>query len=258
MPMLGLALACMLTGLALAMPRSHVTGRAPRRTSWPRWTRPLLVGMVLTAAWQVEHTAAVLVLGLAAAGGLQLRARAVAARAAERRRQQVIDFGEALVGELQAGQPVVDACARALRVWPEAAPVAAAARLDADVPQALRRLGERPGAAGMRRLAAAWSLCAGTGAGLAFALDQVVQTARGEQEVARQVQAELAAARATGRLVTLLPVVVLLAAQGIGAQPWHFLTGTASGLVCLAGGLALTLTGLWWIERIGASAQAGQ
>jgi tight adherence protein B len=136
--------------------------------------------------------------------------------------------------------------------------VAAAARLGADVPAALRRLGERGGAGGLVRLAAAWELCAATGAGLAFAVQQLLESIRSEQEVGRIVHGELASARATARLVAALPVVVLLAAQGAGARPWHFLLQTGPGLACLASGAALAVLGLGWIERIASAAVRGE
>lgn len=162
-----------------------------------------------------------------------------------------MDYAEALLGELQAGRPPDRACARAAQVWPEAEVVATAARLDADVPAALRRLACLPGAEQLDRLGSAWALCAGSGAGLGVALEQVVATARREQVVMRLLQTELAAARATGRLVTALPVVVLTAAHGIGAQPLQFLLHTLVGNLCLGAGTGLLMGGLWWIERLG-------
>jgi tight adherence protein B len=110
----------------------------------------------------------------------------------------------------------------------------------------------------VRRLAAAWEICLGTGAGLAFAVEQVLATARAEEATDRLVRAELASARATARLVAVLPLVVLVAAQGIGADPWGFLLSTTTGVVCLAGGVALALVGLGWIDRIAATAAAGR
>jgi tight adherence protein B len=165
-----------------------------------------------------------------------------------------VEFCEAIVGELQAGQPPSRALTRAVTVWPATEPVAAAVELGADVPDALRRAARSPGAEQLRRLAAAWQLCSATGSGLSLAAEQVLETARGDQMAARRVASELASARATARLVTILPVVVLLAAQSIGARPWHFLLSTTAGLVCLATGCALALAGLSWIDRIARSA----
>jgi tight adherence protein B len=116
----------------------------------------------------------------------------------------------------------------------------------------MRRLAELPGASAVHRLAGAWEISASTGSGLVLAVEQVLSTARAEEATARLVRAELASARATARLVTGLPVVVLLAAQGIGARPWHFLLDTPAGVACLGAGVVLSLLGLTWIDRIAA------
>jgi tight adherence protein B len=193
----------------------------------------------------------------AGAGVVRIAERAGQERKAHERRLLVVDYCEALVGELRAGQPVTRAVERAVEVWPESEPVAAAARLNASVPDALRRVAALPGAAAVRRLAGAWEISAGTGSGLVLAVERVLETARTDDALARRVRAELASARATARLVTALPVVVLVAAQGIGAQPWQFLLDTAAGVSCLAAGVALSLVGLGWIDRVAATAVEG-
>lgn len=230
-------------------------GRPWRRPGW--WlvgAAALVLTVVVGAGLEGRHLALAGVVATAAVGGLRGSERAVRERAAHRRRLLVVDYCESLVGELRAGQPVVRAVERSVQVWPEAEPVAAAARLDASVPAALRRLATLPGAAAVRRLAAAWDISAGTGSGLVLAVEQVLETARADDAVARRVRAELASARATARLVTALPVVVLVAAQGVGSRPWHFLLDTAVGVGCLAAGACLSLLGLGWIDRIAANA----
>jgi tight adherence protein B len=219
----------------------------------------VLVAGIVVGAFSLGgvHPVLVLVAAAAVVGVLRLVAAARRATAAAHRRQLVVDYCEALLGELLAGQPAARALERSGVVWPETEPVVAAARLGADVPTAFRRLAEAPGAEGLRRLAGAWQLSAATGSGLALAVEQVLETARVRQATDRLVQAELASARATARLVTVLPVVVLVAAQGVGARPWAFLFSTGAGVGCLAAGVALALLGLWWIDRIAASAAAG-
>jgi tight adherence protein B len=175
------------------------------------------------------------------------------ARSAERRSELLVEAGETLVGELLAGQPLVSALYRSVSVWPELEPVASASGLGADVPAAMRRLARRPGAEAMAEVAAAWQLGEGSGAGLSRSLEQVLVTTRGRQETRRRVRAELASARATARLVAVLPLLSLVAAQSMGAQPWQFLLATPAGVGCLAAGLLLGFSGLWWIERIAAS-----
>jgi tight adherence protein B len=219
---------------------------------------PLLAGAVAALAALVLLDGRELVLGgiLAGAGvgaGLLLR-QAGLVRSAERRSEQLVEAGEALVGELQAGQPLDAALHRAVAVWPELEPVASAGMLGADVPTAMRRLATAPGAEAMAEVAAAWQLGQGSGMGLSHSLEQVLVTTRARQETRRRVRAELASARATARLVAVLPVLSLLAAQSMGARPWRFLLGTRPGLACLAAGLLLGFAGLWWMERIAVAA----
>ncbi len=216
------------------------------RPVWSSWRllplrRALLAGVLLAVALAVVRAVA----------------RRRAAEEAEQRRRAVVLHAEALLGELRAGLPVGSALARAVEAWPESAPAAAAARWGASVPDALRRLGELPGAEGVARLAAVWQLCAGSGASLAVGVGHVLETARAEQATRHVVAAELASARATARMLGLMPVMILVAGQGIGAEPWPFLLDSLPGLACLAAGSACALTGLWWIDRIAGRAARG-
>jgi tight adherence protein B len=198
-----------------------------------------------------------LVAGLAAAVFLAGVGRAVLQRRADkdraRRRALVVEVGEAMVGELRAGRPAPHALARAAEIWPALGPVVAAARLDSDVPTALRDLGRRPGAEGLTDLAAAWQVSARSGSALAASLAQVVVSARARDHATALVAGELASARATARLVALLPLGTLAMASGIGASPWGFLVGHPVGAGCLLAGATLVVAGLAWIDRIAAS-----
>jgi tight adherence protein B len=208
------------------------------------------VGLVL-----LDGTRLLLVLvgvGCAAATGLLLR-RGRSARSAAARQAVVVATCEALVGELRAGQPLVGALEHCLDLWPEFEPVVAAARLGADVPAALRHLGEAPGAEGLSEIASAWQVAERSGAGLAAALSQVALTARARQGTRRLVQGELASAQATARLVAVLPLASLAMSAGIGGDPWHFLFGTPVGVVCLGTGALFAFGGLLWIDRIAAT-----
>ncbi len=194
-----------------------------------------------------------LILAVAAAGAARLLASGKRRKEAVRREQQVLDCCEALVGELRAGQPQVAALGSCVETWPELEPVATAARLGADVSDALRAIGHRPGASGLREIAGAWQVSHGSGAGLAVALAQVAASARESQGTRRLVASELASARATARLVAALPVLALVMGSGVGGEPWHFLLATPGGLACLGGGLGLGFGGLFWIDRISAA-----
>jgi tight adherence protein B len=259
---LAVALAGLAAALAVAAPaRPDPTGR-PRS---PRRLRPGVTTTVCLAAGAVASVVLVdglrvvlaLVLLSCTAAVLVLVRRSRLAREAERRRAKVVDVCEALAGELRAGQPVVSSVEHAVVVWPELEPVAVAARLDADVPAAMRRLATRPGAEGLRDIASAWQVSRSSGAGLATALSQVADTARERAATRLLVRGELASAQATARLVALLPLVSLAMSAGIGGDPWHFLLGTPLGLACLGGGAACAFAGLLWIDRIATAVLRG-
>jgi tight adherence protein B len=192
----------------------------------------------------------VLILLAVAAGAATLVVHARARKTADRRQVKVVETCEALVGELRAGSPPVAGLEHCAGLWPELAPVLAAARLGADVPSALRDTAALAGAAGLREVAAAWQVSERSGAALSTALAQVAATARARLRVRNLVRAELASAQATARTVAAMPVAALGIAAGVGADPWHFLLDTPAGLACLGVGLGLALLGLAWIDRI--------
>jgi tight adherence protein B len=170
--------------------------------------------------------------------------------AAEQTARRMLEACDLVAGELAAGRTGEAALAEAADAWPALRPVADASRLGGDVPEALRSLARTPGADGLRLLAGAWMVSHRTGAGLAVSTRRVADAVRLDQATRRVVRGELASARATARLVAVLPVVALLMGSGAGADPWTFLLGTPLGLACLASGLAIGFAGLWWIELI--------
>lgn len=170
---------------------------------------------------------------------------------ARRDAQAVLEVCDLLAAELAAGRPPGDALSAAAGQWPPLSPVVEAFHLGADVPEAWRRLaGQRPGAADLRLVAAAWTVAHQTGHGLAHALARTARGIRARRRTRRVVESELASARATARLVAALPVAALVMGAGAGGSPWRFLLGTPPGLACLALGVLLMLLGLLWIERI--------
>ena len=234
--------------LALGRPRGRVGASATAG-------RLVVATGVLVAAASVavldgtDLVLVLLVVGVTAAVLDELRRRRRLVLA-DRRADQVLAVCEALVADLQAGQPPVTALGAATADWPELGPAAAAAELGADVPAALRELARRPGADQLRIVAAAWQVGHRSGAGLAGALATAALRLREDRATARVVATEMAAATATARMLAGLPVAVLLLGNGVGGDPVGFLLDTPLGLACLCSGLALEYAGLRWLARI--------
>jgi tight adherence protein B len=176
-------------------------------------------------------------------------------RTTTKRRGRVLGACEGLAADLAAGISPHQALRTMAEEWPELRVVADAAALGADVPTAFRTASDLPGAGMLRLAAAAWDVAHRSGAGLADAVGHAADTVRAEQETARVVATELAAATATARLLGFLPLGVLVLGRGMGGDPFGFLIRTAAGHVCLALGLGLSWAGSVWLERIADSVE---
>lgn len=253
-------LACLLAAAAVTLLTRPVLGLGSiggpgAARGWSRWwpVGAVALAIVIPALARLSGSHLVLALigtgaAVEVAGHLRRgRTRAVASR----RTALVVAACEGLAADLSSGRPPLHALREAVRDWPELAPVARAADLDADVPAALRRLAALPGAGQCRTLAAAWQVAIRSGASLATAMEMAAVTARREGEIDRLVRTELASAQATARLLAVLPVGVLALGSGVGGDPWTFLLDSPVGLTCLAAGLALAAFGLRWLDRIG-------
>jgi tight adherence protein B len=176
-------------------------------------------------------------------------------RRADSLRAAVPDLCIALAAELQAGRSPAVALAAATEAAPPSlvdvcAPIVSVAALAGDVPAALRFASSVPGAEGLRHIAACWSVSGEVGAGLAAALHRLGAGLRASVHLRRQIDAHLAGARATGRLLAVLPLLGLGLGAAIGGAPGYFLLHTPAGAVCLALAVALDIAGLAWMDRI--------
>jgi tight adherence protein B len=158
--------------------------------------------------------------------------------------------------ELRAGRLPTDALLVSIQSGARLVPHAAeAVRRGRPVAPALIRDAEHPGSEGLRLVAACWSVAEQHGGALATALDRVASTLRAQEMARRRVALELAAPRATARLLAALPVLGIVVGSASGANPLGVLVGTAWGWGLLGAGLVLDLAGLAWVGRIARAAE---
>ncbi len=228
----------------------------------PRWL-PLAVGAcaVLAMVWVLLGTR---VLGWMVAGGMLLGTAAwLIHRTLLDRRRAVVRSETAratktLALMLQAGQIPTLALADAATDCAALESVAHTGRLGGDVAAAFNELGAVPGGAGYRRVAAAWYASERTGAPIAVVLERVAENLRQERHLAAVIGAELATARASGRIMALLPFVAIALGALAGAQPLEFLFGSWPGQVAFLAGTVLVAGGVIWTEWIARSGESAR
>lgn len=175
--------------------------------------------------------------------------------AARRRRAEVADVLGLLAAELRAGLLPARSLAGLAGDFPFLGPAARAASSGGDVAAALRDAGRVRGHEALGEVAAGWQVADRAGAPLAAVLGRVEQAAREDREIDREVQSGVGPARATGRLMAVLPIVGLTLGSGLGGDPVAVLTGTWIGALCCAAGCLLACAGVAWVEHIAATAE---
>lgn len=192
---------------------------------------------------------AMLCLVAATAGYLWWRYRA--RRNAQLRAAEVAGGCATLAAEVRAGRAAAAALEVVAGDHPPFVPVAAALQVGSSVAESMRHHAQLPGHEGLLQLARAWEVAQRTGAPLGPTLDAVAAGLRADQTVARATTTELAASRATGQLLGVLPVIGIGLGFVLGGNPIDFLFHSRFGLAFLAGGVVLTCAGLLWSDRLG-------
>lgn len=157
-----------------------------------------------------------------------------------------------LSSELRAGSTPGEALSRAAGsppIWPNAI---AASRFGEPVDRGFMRDAENNPAIApaLRQLAACWHVGVTRGSGLAVSVERLVLSLRAQQDLTRTLRNELAAPRATSRMLAFLPVVGVAMGYLLGADPVAWFLGSSAGAVVLATAVALTVVGSVWTRRI--------
>lgn len=238
---------------ALAVPPGRrPTPDRPRRTgTGPSASVPVLVVvatlLAVATVWLLAGaTVATVVTSslvmAATVAGLVRRHRG--ARQLAQRRRSVSRASATLGAQLRAGLSPAEALRHAAADWPVMAPAAAALALGDEPADVWDRQGQDPGLRGLREIGRGWRLCALTGAPLAPTLERLADALESDEALGITVSSELAAPRATGRVMAVLPLVGLAIGYGMGGDPLAFLLQTAPGRGCLLAGCLLAAAGV--------------
>lgn len=142
-----------------------------------------------------------------------------------------------LVGELTAGIATPQAFAHVFGAWCEG-------------PSALSIRPPTADAHIWIDVARVWAASDRAGLSMVTALQRIHAYALVDQEVAREVQANVAAPRFAIVTLLLLPVLAWMTAGATGASPIEFLTRSPAGWVCGALGLLLFAGAAWWMRAL--------
>lgn len=170
------------------------------------------------------------------------------------RRRVVVDrstwvtrFAAALAAELRSGQQPDVAWTRLWATGPPHCPdLAPQVASGTSVVQVMQVASRTPGCRGLQRIAACWAVTEVTGAGLAQALERIGRSLVAEQDIAVEIDGQLAGPRATAKLLVLLPAFALFLGNSLGADPLSVLFHSVPGLACLTVGVLLLLLGWRW------------
>lgn len=216
--------------------------------------------LVVAAAVGSVLVALRLPLVIAMAGGLLpvgwQRIRATQQRNSLRaaREAAVAEMTFALAGELRAGRtpsealraaaatagPLADACLAA------SASVAAGGSAASELEVA----SQLPGASRLRSVAAAWRVTESAGGRVAVVLDRLGEAMDRDDQVRRELDAALAAPKATMLLLAGLPMFGIGLGEAIGAHPVHLLLYNPIGWGLLGGAALLDTAGVFVTRRI--------
>jgi tight adherence protein B len=218
----------------------------------------ILPVLIIGAGYVAEARGAVLACAFMLVGGtavrltMQYRQR----RSALRARAAVAHACAVLASYLRVGQVPSAALAIAAADCAVLREAHHARTLGGEVGQVWRQQARRPGHSGLLELARAWQVSTETGAPLSSTLDQVAASLAADQGLTRVVDSELSAARATGKVMAVLPGCGIGVGYLLGGDPARWLLAGPAGWACLLAGVLLACAGALWIEALARHASA--
>lgn len=123
--------------------------------------------------------------------------------------------------------------------------------------QGWHEVADQLGSTQVRLLARAWALSESSGAPLASAASTAAHLLRAERDRRRRSQAAVAGARATIRILTVLPLGGPVLAVLLGLDLARLYAQSPAVWACVGAGLVLIVVGRWWVARLVAGAVAG-
>jgi tight adherence protein B len=218
----------------------------------------MLLGLIRAAGYfggpraAVLTTSAVLIIGTVTRLVAQYRRR----RSARRARADVAHACTALAAYLRVGQVPSAALTMAAADCDVLREGHQAHTLGGDVVAVWRQQARRVGHRGLLELARAWQISVETGAPMSSTLDQVATSLSADEELGRVVNSELAAARATSKVMAALPPCGIGLGYLLGGDPARWLLDGPAGWACLLTGTLLACAGVLWIETLARLATA--
>lgn len=237
-----------------ALARSALPG-SPER-AWVAALASPLVGGLLGAT--VGGRGLAVIFALALPVGAAAWMHATRHRAEGQMARAVAPYLESVASSLRSGASVRGAVAEACAVAP--APLRGDLQLMADelaagssLSSALERWSDRHPGPEVRLAAVALALAVDAGGAAAESIDGVAATLRLRAAAAAEARALGSQARLSAAVIAVAPVVFAALTGVADRRSVRFLTGSPSGLVVLAVGLALDGLGAMWMVRLTAA-----
>jgi tight adherence protein B len=227
-------------------------GRQPRRSWIYLLITVLLLTLIITVGYLGDLRGAVVTCTglMIITTGVRLIMQYRRRRSALRARAQVAQACTVLASYLRVGQVPAAALAIAAADCAVLRESHHARSLGGEVVEVWRQQARRAGHAGLLELARAWQVSIETGAPMSATLDQVAASLAADQALTRVVNSELAAARATGKVMAALPACGIGIGYLLGGDPARWLLAGPAGWVCLLIGVLLACAGVLWIEAL--------